>query len=256
MRIDLLKKALIMSAFFVSVILQDGIAVAAECGQPMVRRSVDVTYVYDGDTLKLSNRRKLRLVGVNTPEVKDSRPEFADIATKATHFVRQWIKKQDRLYLEVAQDEKDNYGRTLGYLVSASGEDLGHALVANGLAFAVTIAPNDEKQRCYAEAESLARSAYKGIWLSDPSIKAGDVRYAGFALVTGKITHVLYFKTSTAYVLDNSIVVMLKLKPRLSLQIGQHLEVRGWVSKKSFHYKDFMASYVLHLNNLVNIKVL
>lgn len=246
-----------MSAFFVSVVVLPTKASALGCGPVLANKLVEVSYVYDGDTVKIAQRQKVRLAGINTPELDSTNLVISEVAAQATVFTRHWIDQNAPVYLQVAQDAKDNYGRTLGYLVSGSGEDLGEALIKKGLAYAVTVAPNDEKQQCYARAETLARKARVGVWSSKSVVsRALNINSAGFQLITGKITRVFHFKTADAVVIDDSIVLMIKPKPSMPLRIGRSLEVRGWVNKKRFRYDDFTALYVLHLNNIANIKVL
>lgn len=71
------KKALIASAFFVAaafiVLLSTSVLLApvaqADCPRLPGGFSARVEHVYDGDTVRLADGRKVRLIGVNTPEL-------------------------------------------------------------------------------------------------------------------------------------------------------------------------------------------
>lgn len=80
--------------------------------------------VVDGDTLEIDidlgllvwiHGEKVRLLGVNTPEVygvkKDS-PEWFE-GNKASTFVKSVLKEQDDVIVETVKDKKEKYGRYL-----------------------------------------------------------------------------------------------------------------------------------------------
>ena len=63
----LIKKASLAGAFFVSAIWLSG--AQAFCPAPDGLASVAVQRVVDGDTLRLSDGRSVRMIGLNTPEL-------------------------------------------------------------------------------------------------------------------------------------------------------------------------------------------
>ena len=80
--------------------------------------------VVDGDTLEIDidlgllvwiHSEKVRLLGVNTPEVygvkKDS-PEWVE-GNKASIFVKTVLKEKDEVIIETVKDKKEKYGRYL-----------------------------------------------------------------------------------------------------------------------------------------------
>jgi hypothetical protein len=91
---SLLKKASLAGAFFVSAIWLPG--AQAFCPAPVGLSSVAVQRVVDGDTLRLSDGRSVRMIGLNTPELgkqgRSDRERFGGI----------WIELQDSLVLRVA----------------------------------------------------------------------------------------------------------------------------------------------------------
>lgn len=79
-----------------------------------------ITDVYDGDTItaqfdlgfKISFTEKVRLFGINTPELRgDERPD----GLKARDILRSWILNKTVL-IETIKERKGKYGRYLGII--------------------------------------------------------------------------------------------------------------------------------------------
>jgi endonuclease YncB( thermonuclease family) len=86
-----------------------------------------VTYVYDGDTVKLANGEKVRLIGIDTPE----RGQCG--YTQATNLMKRLVLG-DRVTLTTgARDNRDRYGRLLRY-VNRGVVDAGRRMLASGWA--------------------------------------------------------------------------------------------------------------------------
>jgi len=90
----------------------------------MYQYSAIIHKVVDGDTLEIDidlgllvwiHGEKVRLLGVNTPEVygvkKDS-PEWFE-GNKASIFVKTVLKEKDEVIIETVKDKKEKYGRYL-----------------------------------------------------------------------------------------------------------------------------------------------
>lgn len=245
-----------MSAFFVSAI---SIAHASDnCVSTLKKVKVSVRYVYDGDTVQLSDRRRVRLVGINTPELK-SGPEWSrDIARQATSVLQHWVSlNKEGIYLQVEKEAHDSYGRVLGYIVDSQGVGPDVALLEKGLAYGVAIAPNLQKQKCHWAAEKRARSAAVGVWAHE-SLRASEFskKWLGFSVLQGQVTRQFRFKTAGALVLDEKVVVMLRRSPRLPSLSGRRVQVRGWVQSKPFKRDGFDAAFTLYLNHISNVEVL
>ena len=81
-----------------------------------------VTRVFDGDTFRLANGEKVRLIGIDTPETEYSyadqrakrkrNPEYYARATTATEFTRQLVAGKN-VRLEFDLEKRDKYGRLL-----------------------------------------------------------------------------------------------------------------------------------------------
>lgn len=74
-----------------------------------------VKTVYDGDTVVLEDGRKIRFLGINTPEVQH-RDKQADAGGDEA---KRWLTdqlKNTKVRLEVGTEKTDKYGRTLAHL--------------------------------------------------------------------------------------------------------------------------------------------
>lgn len=104
----------------------------------MYEYSAKVVKVYDGDTITVDvdlgfgvwmHKQKIRLVGINTPEV---RGEEREEGLKS----RDWLREQilDKLItLRTAKDRKGKYGRWLGAVIF-NGTNINQELISLGLA--------------------------------------------------------------------------------------------------------------------------
>ncbi|MFH1821313.1 MAG: thermonuclease family protein [Methanobacteriota archaeon] len=81
--------------------------------QPIIERTAMVNYVVDGDTIRIDDDEKVRLVGVDTPELDSSDIEEKMRAERAKEFVEN-LCLSDKVGLNVDDLEpRDRYGRTL-----------------------------------------------------------------------------------------------------------------------------------------------
>jgi endonuclease YncB( thermonuclease family) len=125
--------------------------------------------IIDGDTFVLDGGERVRIIGVDAPEVGEP---YAD---DATALLEALIWDRD-LYLEFDVGERDIYGRLLAYVYvldpdGAWQDDDGHrytqashALALAGLAYVMTIPPNVAYAEVYVEATRSARDAVLGVW--------------------------------------------------------------------------------------------
>jgi len=86
--------------------------------------------VIDGNTLKLTNGERVRLIGIDTPESKpndkakrDSERTGQDVETinkmgqESTEFVKGIVSEGQEIQLEFDVQERDKYGRLLAYVL-------------------------------------------------------------------------------------------------------------------------------------------
>ena len=154
-------------------------------------RWVHVGKVFDGDTFRTTTGEKVRLLGINTPEVAHGKEPGQPFGKDAKKRLEQLITgKMVRLQLD--RDRKDDYGRTLAQLYLRDGSWINIQLIHDGLALVYTFTPNFQWADKLLKAETEARNKKRGIWNTEPFrvLDARDVkaRHIGqFRLVRGEV---------------------------------------------------------------------
>ena len=135
-----------------------------------------VSRVVDGDTIVLSDGRKVRLIGIDTPEVyysekllRDSKKSGQDIKTiqglgrRASVFTKDLcLGKKVRLEYDV--DRYDRYKRTLAYIYLEDGTFVNAKIMQEGFAQVMTVAPNVKYADLFIRLQKEAREANRGLW--------------------------------------------------------------------------------------------
>jgi micrococcal nuclease len=137
--------------------------------QPGGLETVTIASVVDGDTVELTNGRRLRYIGINTPE--QDQPYYKE----ATALNRQLVAGKN-VQLEVDVETFDQYGRTLAY-VWVNGLMVNLEIVKQGYANAFTVPPNVRYENLFRQAEREAREAGRGLWAgSDVTLKIVQIQ--------------------------------------------------------------------------------
>jgi micrococcal nuclease len=146
---------------------------ADDPAEPGTRTAARVTRHTDGDTLWLSGIGKVRLIGVDTPEVYPRSPAYAGQGTgggvecygrEASAFVERTVPLGSAVRYRLGVDERDRYGRALAYVWLRDGRFLNRLLVARGYARPLTVPPNVEYEDLFVRAARYAREAGRGLW--------------------------------------------------------------------------------------------
>jgi endonuclease YncB( thermonuclease family) len=135
--------------------LEDLAAVSGE------ERSARVTRHTDGDTFWLSGIGKVRLIGVDTPEVYGGVECFG---RQASAFLERVLPLGSRVTYRLGVEPRDRYGRALAYVYTEDGRLLNLMLVRRGYAQPLTVPPNVELAGRFAAAARRARAAARGLW--------------------------------------------------------------------------------------------
>nr|BFE92109.1 hypothetical protein GCM10020185_26450 [Pseudomonas brassicacearum subsp. brassicacearum] len=121
--------------------------------------------VVDGDTLYLEDGRRIRMIGLNSPELGKRGRADEPFAVAARQRLEALVAASDgRVGVLPGKDDRDDYGRTLAHVYNAQGENLEERLIAEGLGFLVAVAPNVDLVSCQQVAERHARQAGSGLW--------------------------------------------------------------------------------------------
>lgn len=125
--------------------------------------AAQVSRVVDGDTIELSDGRKLRYIGVNTPETKDPNRGVECFGQEASQYNQQLVEGKT-VFLEKDVSETDRYGRLLRYVYLADGQMVNEVLVQEGYAQASAYPPDVKYQERFQIAETAARESALGLW--------------------------------------------------------------------------------------------
>jgi micrococcal nuclease len=202
----------------------------------------DVVVVYDGDTIKVrfedGSERKVRLVGIDSPEAGDEREDVRFFAYIAKRF------SFDHLYRKAVRltfdwEREDKYGRLLAYIWFDGDILFNEFILKEGFASAFLKFPfKDEYRRRFIQAERTARQEEKGLWQKEP---IPTVSSSEAAENTGKYISVKFKCTSVRsrgrFVFLNSQDAFSALIPRNSVSLfpsvklfrGQLLTVKGYL---------------------------
>jgi micrococcal nuclease len=130
---------------------------------------VQVANVIDGDTIELSDGRRVRYIGLNTPEQGQPFYEEAKAANER-------LVSGLRVGLERDLESFDQYGRLLAY-VWVNKQMVNLELLHLGFGNTFTIPPNVRYEAEFRAAEQAARAAERGLWASSTtSLKIIDLQ--------------------------------------------------------------------------------
>jgi micrococcal nuclease len=150
-----------LAALLATLALAGCAELAADHAEPGARTTVRVTKHTDGDTLWLSQIGKVRLIGVDTPEVYGAVECYG---REASAFVERTVPLGSEVRYRLGVEERDRYGRALAYVWLRDGRFLNRLLVARGYAQPLTVPPNVEYEDVFVRAARRARDAGRGLW--------------------------------------------------------------------------------------------
>lgn len=137
------------------------VSLQESAGAPQGRTSAQVTKHTDGDTLWLSGIGKVRLIGVDTPEVYGDDECYGH---RASAFVERTLPLGSAVTYRLGTEQRDRYGRALAYVWFGRGRFLNLLLVRRGFAQVLTVPPNVEFSERFTRAARRARAAGRGLW--------------------------------------------------------------------------------------------
>ena len=120
-----------------------------------------VASVHDGDTLRCTDGARVRLTGIDAPEL-DQRP----LGLRSRDGLRAMVARGDTVRLELDVQPTDRYGRILAY-VWAGDTLVNEAMLGAGLAQLLTYPPNVRYVDRFTATQRRAREARVGLWADD-----------------------------------------------------------------------------------------
>jgi micrococcal nuclease len=134
---------------------------AETTGIPPQATEATIDYVHDGDTLFLTDGRKVRLLGINTPEIGDNLECYGN---EATNLLRSLLPKGTHVWVNADIEPLDQYGRSLLFIYKDDATNINLELLKQGAAEVMMYAPNLLLQQSIEATESAARAARVGLW--------------------------------------------------------------------------------------------
>ncbi len=201
--------------------------------------------IYDGDTILLENGTKLRLLGINTPEVS-KRDKIAD---EGGEEAKQWLiakLKGAKIKLRYDIEHKDKYGRVLAHVFTKNNEHINLQLIANGLAIVNIYPPNLKYVDKLIAAQQQAELQQLGLW-DMPAYAVKNVndfdseKHKGWQRISGTVTRIKQARKYNYLYLSPQFALKIarnseKLFVDLNDYLGKTIEARGWVRKNKQNY--------------------
>jgi len=203
-----------------------------------------VAKVYDGDTITLKNGERVRLLGINTPEIESRYRQGEAGGQTAKKWLQEKLSAGD-VFLELDTQQRDKYKRLLAHLFLANGEHLNKELVEAGLATLSIIPPNLSYVDKLKQAEFHAQKKGMGIWsmaeYQPISVEFLPKKVSGWQRFLATPKEITQTRKYVRLILNDKIDVRiakehLSLFPDLKVYLAKHLEIRGWASKNKDHY--------------------
>lgn len=199
-----------------------------------------VKTVYDGDTVVLDDGRKIRLLGINTPEVQH-RNQSADAGGNEA---KQWLSlrlQNTKVRLQTDEELVDKYKRTLAHLFTENKDHINVELVKAGLAEVSIYPPNLLYTNELLAAQRSAEQAKLGIWQHpdyavQPVSQLSDGNRSGWLRLLGQVLSIRHTKKSVYLEFSEQFSARIERKwlflfPDLNSYVGKNVELRGWVNK-------------------------
>ncbi len=214
---------------------------ASGCRADRVDARVQVSHVYDGDTVRLADGRHVRFIGINAPEVAHRDEPGEPYGRAARTAVQALFARDAHLQLRFDAERHDHYGRLLAHLYLPDGQSVEERLLRQGLATLLVMPPNLANLDCYRAAERAARQARRGLW-GDPYFQPRQAARVprsarGYHLVRGTVRAVHETRRSIWLQLDGLVSVRIAKQDlgyfdavlAVRQLAGRHILVRGWL---------------------------
>ncbi len=212
-----------------------------------------VRHVYDGDTVLLEDGRRLRLIGINAPEIgRDGKPSQPGAEHARGALVR-ILGRNRQVSLRFGKERNDRYGRILAHLYLENGRNINALLVEQGFAAAIAVPPNLDLLPCYARAEAMARKKGRGIWSTDyfKPVPARRLNKGvkGFRLLKGTVRKISPSRRSIWLELEGKAALRIARKDlsyfesdEIARYTGRTILARGWI----YHGREGPVMQIRH----------
>lgn len=182
-------------AFVLALSLVGSLACAENapgCAPDRIDETAEVVHIYDGDTVKLADGRRVRFIGLNTPELGRDKGPDQPLASEGRALLEKLLGPRPSVGLRFDSQRRDKYGRTLAHAyVGRTKESLTATMLRQGSGTLIVVPPNLWNWECYATAEAAARKAQRGVWAflgyKPKSVSDLPSKFSGYAIVHGRV---------------------------------------------------------------------
>jgi micrococcal nuclease len=204
---------------------------------------VQISHVIDGDTVVLADGERVRLIGIDTPELgRRGQPhEYGAIAAREA--LRSLLANATRISARIGNETRDRYDRLLAHLY-ADGRNVQAILLEDGLAVPLIIPPNIHHIDCYELATASARAERRGLW-PHPDYRVRDVgeldfNTRGYQIVSGRVQRIGHSRTAVWINLTNDFALRITRDDLdyfdgvdFDALIGKEIEARGFIYERN-----------------------
>lgn len=103
--------------------------------EPLPQPLATVAHCFDGDTFKLTDRRVVRLAGIDSPELSKGGRKGQFFAREARDQLSTLVKGQQVQLLQAGVKHRDPHGRILAEVLLPDGTSLNEIMIRNGAAY-------------------------------------------------------------------------------------------------------------------------
>jgi|GEM_PF-443899 len=203
-----------------------------------------VEKVIDGDTIRVRDLGKVRLLGINAPEIAHRERAGEPFGEQAHQRLSELLGGR-RVYLHFDSQRRDRFDRVLAYVMREDGLHVNELLLQEGLARALFLQPNMLQLENYYRIELGAQQAGRGIW----SLREYQIRPAGqagkcikqFCRLRGVIRRVEVKRDYIYLYLPGKLQVAIHKGQRSQFEeagieleglTGSEVAVRGWIGSR------------------------
>lgn len=232
----------------------------SQCRAPGYDQHVRIDYVIDGDTISLENGDRVRLIGIDTPEIGSDGQAHQQGALAARHYLEDLLRLEVKYPIVYGVERHDHFGRSLAHLFLPTGENVQALLLKHGFGTSLTIPPNLGFLECYQQLSRQARASRRGIWglRQYQIIKVTELSgmERGYRIIEGPIVAIGKSRSSIWLKLENNFAIRIRrgdLEYFHGLQFsnlkGMRIQARGLLYKRNKQLR-------LRLRHKVDLRIL
>lgn len=212
-----------------------------KCLSNLPTQPVSVQRITDGDTIVLSDERRVRLIGMNTLELNVKSPGERAWAHAATEALEKFLRTGSVSIISGVETH-DRHGRLLAHVIGRDGLNASHELVSQGLAIAIAVGQNTRCANELQTREQMAQRAVLGLWGTSGNWRLDKPRMSGaergFRIISGLVKHLEGRGKRRSLILDNGLTVRLgkhwpdhdkSTQKLLNSIVGKRIQVKGWL---------------------------